>query len=1165
MPRNYLIIFFLFCTIPAAWAQQPRDRVPVSNLRQKYISTNITVVALDSLSIVPGTLLIPGAGSQDYRIDEVRSTLTWISKPARDSVLITYRVFPFKLNASLQRLNFDSIQNYFYAKPFEFNRGYGNQKGPFDFGNVNYNGSFTRGISFGNNQSAVVNSGLNIQLNGYLSDSIEIAAAITDNNIPIQPDGNTQQLNEFDKILLQFRKRDKWELSLGDIDLRQSQSYFLNFYKRLQGASFETKYKISGSTYGKTLVSGAIAKGKFTRNIFNGLEGNQGPYRLQGANGELFFIVLAGTERVWLDGELMERGEDKDYVINYNTAEVTFTPSHLITKDKRIQVEFEYADRNYLNAQFYGAQEFEFGKGSKAWINAFSNSDRRNSPINQTLDDNQKFFLSQVGDSVGKAYYPAIAIDTFSPGKVLYMHRDTVVNGSSYSIYVYSTDPDSARYRLSFADLGLGNGNYVADFNGANGKVYKWIAPLNGVKQGNFEPVTLLIAPKTQQVVSAGVEYALSKTSRLRAEGAMSKLDVNTFSRIDKGNDNGYAFKIGFKDQSKWRNKRSQNLDVISEVGYEYVQDRFRPLERLRNVEFGRDWGLALNPAQETEKIAFAAAELRDRFSNSVRYQITSYNRGSDFKGLRHAISTELNWKGWKLKGQFNMSNVTNSIQKGFFLRPAIDLTKTLKKFKSYQLGFVYSLEHTQIKNKITDTLTAQSFSFDNITAFVRSNQQKENRWSFTYYTRSDAYPVGKSLIKADRSQNFQLLLELFANKKHQFRFNGSYRILSVLRDNITNLKPDKTLIGRAEYFIAELKGFVTGNILYELGTGQEQRRDLAYLEVPAGQGEYIWRDYNGDGVQQLNEFEISQFRDSARYIRIFTPTNQFLKANYNSFNYSLNLNPRALFAGKKLEGAKKFISKFTALSSLQISKKELSKGDVQFDPFKANLSDTSLILINTTYSNAISFNRFSTKWGIDLSNLRSTGRSILTYGLETRRLVDWTGKIRWNITRKIGFDIVGKKGQNILLTPSFSNRNYELETYSAEPRISFIRGTSFRLQFSYKYDNRKNLEPLNAQGYGAERSIINSLITESKYNILNSASINAKFTYSSIDFTGSSFSPASYIMLDGLVPGKNFLWTIDFIKRLSNNIELNVQYEGRRAGETRTVHIGRMSLRALF
>jgi hypothetical protein len=178
-----------------------------SNLKRKKIRT-AGVMKLDSLNIVPQSISIQGVDTSYYFVDPIKSILLWKKNPSADSVDIVYRTFPFKLDAAIKRFSYDSIRNNFIAQPSIFKGNRSTSTGLFDFGSsINYNGSFGRSLSFGNSQDAVFNSQLNLQLSGYVGDSIQIAAAITDNNIPIQPDGTTQQLNEFDKILIQFKKR----------------------------------------------------------------------------------------------------------------------------------------------------------------------------------------------------------------------------------------------------------------------------------------------------------------------------------------------------------------------------------------------------------------------------------------------------------------------------------------------------------------------------------------------------------------------------------------------------------------------------------------------------------------------------------------------------------------------------------------------------------------------------------------------------------------------------------------------------------------------------------------------------------------------------------------------------------------------------------------------
>jgi hypothetical protein len=771
--------------------------------------------------------------------------------------------------------------------------------------------------------------------------------------------------------------------------------------------------------------------------------------------------------------------------------------------------------------------------------------------------------MALLGDSIQNAFYPVASIDTFSAGKILYKKIDTVFNGGTRdSIYVYSTHPDSAKYSLSFIDVGQGNGNYIPDFNGANGKVFKWVEPINGQRQGRYEPAAFLVTPKKQQVVSLGMDFNPSKNTLIGTEVALSNYDVNTFSQKDKGNDQGIGAKFIFKNNLPISGKKT----ITTDLGYEFVEASFKPVERLRNVEFTRDWGLPLVATPADEHIYTAAAGVSDTKGNFLRYQLTGYMRSDDFNGIRNVISQNQRARDWQFNNLISLTNSNTRTDKGYFFRPTLNVSKLFPKLRNYAVTLSYALEHNEMRNKITDSVNVQSFSFQTIQAALKSDVSRENKWGLIYFNRLNQYPFGRNLVKTDQSNNFNFFMELLKSSRHQFRLNATYRRLEILNDKATTQKPDNSLLSRVEYIVNEWKGFLTGNLLYEIGAGQEQKRDYSYVEVPAGQGEYTWNDYNGDAIQQLNEFEIAIFPDQAKYIRIFTPTNEFIKANYNTFNYSIALNPRSIINLSAGSPFQKFIARINLQSSLQINKKEEADGLVQFNPFGTPLSDTSLITLNQIYVNTISFNRFSSKWGFDINNSRNSAKALLTYGYESRKLNEWSLRTRVNMSKLISFDITGKKGINALGTENvkFDNRNYKIDQYSVEPRTIFTRGANFRLIIGYKYSNKENQQGFN------EKYSSNSMNSEIKYNILQSTSIQAKFTYGNIQYQTSNpsnglNSTVSYIMLDGLLPGKNFLWNLDFTRRLSNFLELNLQYEGRKPGNATTVHIGRAAIRALL
>ncbi|MBC7861581.1 MAG: hypothetical protein IAF38_01325, partial [Bacteroidia bacterium] len=462
-----------------------------NNLRSKILVLKKDTLVFDSLSIVNGSLNFANpADSNKYKIDLASKKIFKIkSDTISDTVRFTYRVYAFDFekkyfHKDIVKLNKDMA---FPNNPFNiaFNKETDKPKNAFETDGLTKNGSISRGISFGNNQDVVVNSNLNLQVSGKLSNNIELSLAATDNNIPIQADGNTQQLQEFDKVYIQLNDQSS-KLIVGDFQLSRPNSYFMNFYKRTQGMYFtnttgikfypvtkkdETPKMKSSIT---SSFSGAVSKGRFARNVIQGTENNQGPYRLRGADNELFIIVLSGTEKIYIDGKVLTRGQENDYVIDYNNSEITFTSRNIITKDKRIIAEFQYAERNYARALYFASSEYKSEK-FKINFNYYQESDNKNKTLQQSLSDPEKLLLTKIGDTLENAVTPGYSLSEFNTTEVFYHKLDSVIGATTYTnVFVYSTNADSAKYRVKFSYLGPGKGNYKQTQTTANGRVYQW-------------------------------------------------------------------------------------------------------------------------------------------------------------------------------------------------------------------------------------------------------------------------------------------------------------------------------------------------------------------------------------------------------------------------------------------------------------------------------------------------------------------------------------------------------------------------------------------------------------------------------------------------------------------------------------------------------------------
>jgi hypothetical protein len=1152
------IIFF----IPACLWAQSRQAAFTRGLHQKTLAVADTT-RLDTLSVEPGSVRIANVPDSNFTLFAEQGYLTWKHKPAVDSVQVTYRTLGIALSKVYSHKDRKLVDSNYVFPIYHHDDDAISGRGFVDFNQLDYKGSYGRSISLGNNQDVSLNSQFNMQMSGYVLDSVKLDAAITDNTVPFQPDGNTQRLQEFDQVFIHLQK-DKHELTLGDYALERPPGYFLNFYKRVQGVYYRDEFRLGPHSVNKTGLSGSIAKGQFARNIFEGDEGNQGPYKLTGNNGEQFFIVLAGTERVYINNVLMERGENADYVIDYNTAELRFMPRRMITKDSRIQVEFEYQDRNYLNSLIYAYDEVQLNKKWDIRLDAYSNQDAKNQPYLQTLDGTQKRFLSGIGDSVQNAFYPNIATDTFAANKILYKLIDSTVASIHYdSVFVYSTSPDSAKYSLSFSFVGDGKGDYVLLNTNANGRVYSWVAPVNGMHSGNYAPVQLLIAPKMQQVFTLGTTYNIDSLKTLKLEVGLSNTDPNLFSTADNNTHLGTAARLSYMESRPFGSRDSagkSKWSLQNKLSYEYVQNRFKAIAPYRNVEFGRDWNVPQAGDKPDEHLLDLGTQLLNEKLGKAAYDFTLYKRGVVYTGYRNIVSYDYTGKAAHAGFVMNVVNASDTAWRSVFFRPAVYAEYKVRPLLNTTLGGRYEAENNAIHSAAGDTLTPAAFAFDITSFYLKTTDKQPFTWTLNYSRRRDNLPRNNEFRQQSHSDNIDLRIGIAKWQNHNINFTGTYRKLHIDDSSFNTQKPEESLLGRFEYTGSILKGVLTGTTLYEFGSGQEQKRSYTYVEVPAGQGVYNWIDYNGDGVQQTNEFEVALYPDQKKFIRVYTPTNEYVKVNYVNFNQSLTIDPSFFWKGDKKKW-QQFISRLSDQLSLQIGNRLLaSQGLKAYDPFVNAVDDASIIITNNSFNNTFYFNRNSSKWGLDYNYLSNTGKQLLNYGVESSAGKQHLGRVRWNISRAWMVTMSGKEGYRSYLSALSDGRSYHIDNWSAEPSLTWLYRSALRVTTSYKHEERDN-----SPQYGGEHAKIESANIELRLSKTSTGVVQLRGTYSNIYYNGLATAPVTFTMLDALQKGDNFLWGMSWERKVTKGIEISLEYEGRKAGTANVIHTGRMSLRAIL
>lgn len=1150
MNKNSLILSILlqiiFTSLLFSQSREVTDTLRI-NLKNVYKISQRNIIPF-SERVWVGKKLI---ARKDYDADF--STGIFKLKPSLnysllDTLIITYSSIKVNLkeeykHRSLEiRLDEKTLDTLRFAKPrntiLTSESIFGN--------NLQKSGALVRGFTIGTNRDFTLNSGLRLQLTGKLSEDIELVAALSDENTPIQPEGNTETLDELDKVFIELKHKNAVG-TFGDYELNIRNTEFAQITRKLQGLKGEVLF---GSTKGQVAI--AASRGKYNSNLIQGQDGNQGPYRLSGINNERTIIVIAGSEKVFVDGVAMKRGENNDYVIDYSNAEVTFSAKRLITSASRITIEFEYTDqkfkRNFLGADF----ETRFIDDKlKIGVSYFQEGDDENSAIDFSYSDEQREILKQAGNDRNKAVISGVSIaplDSLGKTQGYFAKVDTTINQRSFTYYKYLPNNPASIYNVSFTYVGDGSGDYIKESLG----VYKFV----GIGSGAYLPIVYLPMPEQKQLGNISLSYLISKGISISAELSASSWDKNKISEIDDSQNLGYARKVNF-------NLEPQEITVadlsLGKIGLSYkdrlIQSKYSSLDRIDDVEFNRNYNISA--AGGDQVLREVQLSLEPAKGLNILSQYGFLMQGESFSSNR--IVNQLNLTVPKLfttHYTFDYVATKNQLMESKWIRQNGN--------SSFEIGPVLSgvdfLHEDKSESLVgSDSLSSTSLRYLEIAPFIQYSASSSFDLKANIGFREESFPLNGILKKQSGALTHQYQLNYRGVKEFTTSLNLTIRNKTYTEEfKRLGFGNNETILLLSQSRTNLLNNFINGELFYQAATEQSARLEKVFVKVPIGTGSYIYLgDLNNNGLPEENEFQLSLYE--ADFIVVTIPTDKLfpvidLKTNMRwKFDFARIVESENFF-GKMI----KSISTETFWRVEENSKDPVTK-DIYLLNFSKFLNETNTIRGSNYFQQDL--NLFQNNSDLSFRVRYNQRRSLNQYsgGVEKGFLRERSLRIRFKMVEEINnqTDIINQADN--MVSPSSTGRSREIS------KNSFVSDFSYRpireMEVGFKFEVARSLDQYPVKPSTVD---LNSLVVRSTYSFENIGRLRVEFERTELTSSSADYN-IPFEVLRGNVIGKNYFGRVFFDFRISSLLQTSVSYDARKLGAGRLIHTMRAEAKAYF
>ncbi len=1154
--RTVYLLTNIFCllVLTKVFAQQSYNKIIVTdkltiNFENKYFLSAVNIVPNSESIVLRGNIL----KKDDYLVSYSTASFQLsesLPYSIFDTLIVTYQTIRLGLKKEYKRrslvVKYDE-QFGDTVRILQTESGGFSSESIFGSG-IQKSGTIVRGFTVGTTKDFSLNSGLRLQLSGRLSDDIEIVAALTDENTPIQPEGNTERLEELDKVFIQV-KHPNAVGTFGDYQLRKRFGEFGIIDRKLQGLMGE--FFISDySGY----VAIASSRGKFNSNLFNGIDGVQGPYRLSGINNERDITIIAGTEKVFLDGIEMKRGENNDYVVEYSNATVTFTPNRLITSASRINIDFEYTDRRY-SRNFLGA-----GTGGKFFNDKLDikfqylrEGDDQDAPIDITLSDQDKEILSLAGDDRSKAVKSGVTLaepDSLGIVKGIYTKVDTLINNVPYSYYVFDPGATNAIYNVSFSYVGEGKGDYVRESLGN----YKFI----GIGLGGYLPIIYLPAPQLKQIGNIVVDIKPFKDLTISLEYAGSLWDKNRFSSLDDNDNYGYARNISLKLNPTEVKIGSLNLGKAGlNFRDRFIQDKFTSADRFNEVEFNRNYNTIQSQESEDELLREIGLTLIPDKNLNINSTAGFLKIGENFSSDRfNNVLTFSDIKSFGLNYNLDYVKSKNVLLSSSWFRHRASAYYVISIFKP---AFEFLAEDKTDKRNTTDSLISGSLKYFEYIPSIQLVDVNGFNFVAKYSIRDEYLPV-----------NGVMLNESVANtQSYEASYSGIKEVNTSLNFTFRNKKysdtfkekgflNSETILVRSQSKFRFWERILTGDLFYEVSTQRSAKLQKVFVRVEQGTGNFKYLgDLNNNGIADENEFRPTIY--DGDYIQVTLPTDELFPVIDLKVSTRWKINFANLFEKNTFAG--KFFSSVSTETFWRVEEnsRETDYAKIYLLNFNYFLNETNTI----RGSNYLQQDFFLFENDQDLSfRFRFTQRNSLNEfydGYEKGYNRERSLRIKFKLIKEISnqTDIVNES-DNVSANES-SNRRRMVTNNNIASDFSYRPVRSIEVGFRIKVGRSEDTFPISPTAID-----LNSQMLRFNLSFLGTGRLRVELERNEL-IANTTQNLIPFELTGGNQIGKNYYWRVNFDYRLSANLQTTLSYDGRLQGGGRAIHTARAEARAYF